>query len=271
MRHGHGHEPGFEWRGREVSRLEGLSDAVFAFAITLLVISLEVPDTVHAMVVAMRGFVGFAFSFFLLYRLWVTQYRFFRRYGLEDATTIRLNGVLLFMVLFFVYPLKFLTARLTEWAAEHGWRELRPHYLHEVLGSGDGRALILFYFWGSAAVLGTLALMYRHAYSRRHALRLTPHEAHRTRTAYQRLFLGAAVGAVAPIGTLSVFVDDTRLQLLGAAVEYASLAAIVVGIVRSRRARAPHADEPYAAPDVTAPDATTPDASARDEAKEPVA
>ena len=31
-----GHEAGFEWRGREVSRLEGLSDAVFGFAITLL-------------------------------------------------------------------------------------------------------------------------------------------------------------------------------------------------------------------------------------------
>lgn len=33
----------FRWRGREISRIEGLSDAVFGFAITLLVVSLEVP------------------------------------------------------------------------------------------------------------------------------------------------------------------------------------------------------------------------------------
>jgi uncharacterized membrane protein len=31
--------------GREVSRIEGLSDAVFGFEITLLVVSLEVPNT----------------------------------------------------------------------------------------------------------------------------------------------------------------------------------------------------------------------------------
>ena len=32
-------------RGREVTRLEALSDAVFGFAATLLVVSLEVPQT----------------------------------------------------------------------------------------------------------------------------------------------------------------------------------------------------------------------------------
>jgi hypothetical protein len=31
----------FRWRSHEISRIEGLSDAVFAFAVTLLVVSLE--------------------------------------------------------------------------------------------------------------------------------------------------------------------------------------------------------------------------------------
>ena len=40
----HAHKPHeFRWRSREISRLEGLSDAVFGFAITLLIVSLEVP------------------------------------------------------------------------------------------------------------------------------------------------------------------------------------------------------------------------------------
>ena len=38
---------GFRWRGGETTRVEGVSDAVFAFVITLLVVSLEVPRTFH--------------------------------------------------------------------------------------------------------------------------------------------------------------------------------------------------------------------------------
>ena len=47
-------------RHRDVSRLEGFSDAVFGFALTLLVVSLEVPETMDALRTQMRGFVPFA-------------------------------------------------------------------------------------------------------------------------------------------------------------------------------------------------------------------
>src|SRR5215510_1225892 len=101
------HSSRFEHYRREVSRIEGFSDAVFAFAVTLLVVSLEVPRTFHELSLAMREFFAFAICFALLFQLWWRHFNFFRRYGLEDAPTIALTAVLLFVVLFYVYPLKF--------------------------------------------------------------------------------------------------------------------------------------------------------------------
>jgi len=100
------------FRNREISRLEGLSDAVFGFAITLLIVSLEVPKTSGELIETMRGFVAFAFTFFILFTIWHRQFTYFRRYGLEDTVAITLNGALLFVVLFFIYPLKFLATYL---------------------------------------------------------------------------------------------------------------------------------------------------------------
>ena len=89
----------FRWRSHEITRIEGLSDAVFGFAITLLVVSLEVPKTFSELLEAMRGFGAFAICFTLLFTVWYNQYKFFRRYGLRDTVTVVLNGALLFVVL----------------------------------------------------------------------------------------------------------------------------------------------------------------------------
>lgn len=98
----------FRSRGAEVSRLEGFSDAVFGFAITLLVISSRAPDTSVELLAMVHGVLPFIASFTVLFVLWRAQFDFFRRYGLEDRRTIRLTGVLLMFVLLAVYPVKFL-------------------------------------------------------------------------------------------------------------------------------------------------------------------
>src|SRR5271155_944063 len=101
-------EANFRWRGGDITRLEGFTDAVFAFAVTLLVVSLEVPRTFTELIAVMKGFVAFAICFAVLVHVWYCHYKFSRRYGLQTVYTIVLNSALIFVVLFYVYPLKFL-------------------------------------------------------------------------------------------------------------------------------------------------------------------
>ena len=102
----------FRWRGGEITRLEAFCDVVFGFAITLLVVSLEVPRTYAQLIHDLRGFLPFAVCFAQLVMIWRAHYRFSRRFGLEDPYTVFLNIVLLFLVLFYVYPLKFVFTQL---------------------------------------------------------------------------------------------------------------------------------------------------------------
>ncbi len=60
---------GVPWRSHEVSRIEALSDAVFAFAVTLLVVSLEVPATFAELWIKLHGFLAFGISFAMLFHV----------------------------------------------------------------------------------------------------------------------------------------------------------------------------------------------------------
>jgi hypothetical protein len=163
---------GFRWRGREVSRLEALSDAVFGFAITLLVVSLEVPRTATELFVAMRGMASFAACFALLFMVWFHQYRFFRRYGLNDTLTLVLNGVLLFVILFFVYPLKFVFGILLGVIMGQQLWQQRPDGATPVLTMDQWPAVMMIFAAGYVAVFGLFALLHVHAWRLRDALEL---------------------------------------------------------------------------------------------------
>lgn len=103
---------GFRYRGVESSRLEHLTDAVFAFAITLLVIASEVPKTYVELQASMYGFLGFIACILLLLGIWSNHSMFFLRYGMQDAKTKTLNFLFLFVLLFYIYPLKYLFSYL---------------------------------------------------------------------------------------------------------------------------------------------------------------
>ena len=185
----------FRMRGRDVSRIEALSDAVFGFAITLLVVSLEVPQTFDALMEMMRGFAAFAVCFAMLVLVWYQQYKFFRRYGLNDALTFVLNAALLFVVLFYVYPLKFVWTLLVNMALGVDNRVRLPtgEMVAAVERSQMGKMMIVFSI-GYVAVFGVFALLYRRAYAKRDELELNPLEVFDTRTELWENVLHVCIG-----------------------------------------------------------------------------
>jgi low temperature requirement protein LtrA len=191
------HEPvdGFRWRSHEITRVEGFSDAVFGFAITLLIVSLEVPKTSTELLATMRGFSAFVVTFMILAGLWYAQHTFFRRYGLEDRVTVILNLVLLFTVLFFVYPLKFLFSMLLTDPQMKGTIHTE-HGLEPVVLAAHKPWLFVIFALGFIAVFTVFFLLFRHAYKQREALGLNEFELYETEHSMRRMKLSIAVGVM---------------------------------------------------------------------------
>jgi hypothetical protein len=185
----------FRWRSREVSRLEGLSDAVFGFAVTLLIVALEVPKTSAELLETMRGFVAFGITFALLYLLWYRQFLFFRRYGLEDRPTVALNGALLFVVLFFVFPLKFFLGVLVDRLMGGGKTIRLPSgEVERIIQPGHLPLMLMIYGAGFAAISVIFALLYAHAYRKREELDLNELEVFDTRRSLEGILHSVGVG-----------------------------------------------------------------------------
>lgn len=198
-----GETRGFRWRAGEVSRLEGFTDAVFAFAVTLLVVSLEVPRTFGELMVAMRGFLAFAICFALLFLIWYEHYVYSRRYGLDDTTVVWLNGTLIFVVLFYVYPLKFAFTMLVDGIMGFPM-EVRTASgaMEPVIRQSDGPALILIFGAGYVAVFTVFALLYVHAWRKRKALELTELETFDTRAGLSSAVVTGSIGVLSIVITL---------------------------------------------------------------------
>lgn len=189
-------------RGRDVSRLEALSDGMFAFAATLLVVSLEVPRTYPELVANLRGFLAFGVSFTVLVMIWWIHNKFFRRYGMQDPTTMVINSVLLFVVMFYVYPMKFMFTALASLVGLHGGEAV-------VLRRSETGPLLAVYGLGFLAIFACFSLLYLHAWHRRDDLGLDALEAS------EALFWSRHYLIFTGVGILSVI-----LALLGVGVRY---------------------------------------------------
>lgn len=190
-------------RGASPGRLENFSDCTFTFAVTLLIFALEVPKTFPELLKIMPGFFSFAACFAILCTLWYRHVQFFQRYGLTDRATVSLNAAFLTLVLFFLYPLKFLMntvfgvlgyslVRLFA-AATHTPKPPRPMLMRS---APLMPRVLAIYLVGFAAVSVVYALLYRHALAKRRELELSPFEEAGTRDDAQLWAFSAFLGSL---------------------------------------------------------------------------
>ncbi len=202
-------------RKHKISRLEEFSDAVFGFALTLLVITSSVPRSYAELVSLIQGIPAFACCFALLVWIWYEHDSFFERYPLQDGTTFVLNSALLFTVLLYIYPLKFMF----------------DSFMREVFGLGSNSTLVrmslgelarasTLYGFGFFLLMGLFALMYLNAYRRREQLELDVLGAFDARALAGHHLVSAGVGLFAMFFALLgprelAFLSPSSFALMG--------------------------------------------------------
>ncbi len=170
---------GFRIRGGQSTRTDAFVDAAFAFAVTLLIISIgHVPASVAELVQALRGVPAFAASFFVIGRLWQAHRNWSRHYGIEDGVATRLSLALVFMVLVYVYPLR-MVAELTLAGISNGALAEAPVEINSV---AELRTLYVVFGVGYMLTAFIFLALYRHALALADALELSAAERIRTRT-----------------------------------------------------------------------------------------
>lgn len=193
-------------RPGDPTRLEGFSDAVFGFSLTLLAFSLEVPRSIAELeLLAVAQLVPTLAAFALMCWIWAEHNAFFRQFGLQDGTTIVLNAALLFLVVFYTYPLKFMAVYLWMIVARgFGWDGIASAIVAS--GSleagargahGNDFALMLIYNLGFIALFSIFALLYRHAFRQKAPLGLDPLALFDARARQRGHLISIAIGVVA--------------------------------------------------------------------------
>ncbi|HOX82129.1 MAG TPA: TMEM175 family protein [Chryseolinea sp.] len=186
----------FRFRGEEPGRLENFSDAVFALAITLLLISTTPPNNFEQIKRFLWDLIPFCMCIALILLIWFEHFIFFFRYGMRNGKIVMLNTLFLVIVLFYVYPLKFLTKLFL---FIPGYLFNQENLLTELKGMISGRDvgdLMIIYGLGATGVFSVLALMYRNAFQNADALELNEIERFDTRMSIRANVLMGSVPLV---------------------------------------------------------------------------
>lgn len=162
-------EDGFRLRGYQMTRLETLTDAVFAFAITLLVISVgTIPSNITELIAALKGAPAFLLASSAILLFWSTHRSWSRNYGMGDNISQLLTFGLIFTVLIYVYPLRLMASSLL--ALMSG--DYFPSEF-SITNMNDAAVLFIIYGAGFTAISSLFTLLFYRAYSHQEILNLS--------------------------------------------------------------------------------------------------
>lgn len=204
------HDPNFDWRGRDVTRIENLSDIVFALALGMLVSSSTPPQTFSDLTGFLWNIIPVSAAFAMMLLIWNAHFVYFRRYGLSDGRIIFLNACLLLLVLFIAYPLRFVFDSLFAFVLlTLGMPE---RILAMEVDFTQSSKIVGIFAAGYAAIFLVFSQMYAHALKNQHLLGLSDTETQLTRLSVAKFYVQIAISFLvlgsalfSPLGAFSGF------------------------------------------------------------------
>jgi uncharacterized membrane protein len=182
----------FRLRGLEMTRLEAFTDAAFAFAITMLIISQAgIPSSVSDLLGALKDIPAFLASFAAIASFWYAHRQWSRYFGLEDGVSILISLGLIFVMLVFVFPLKMVFSAMFNWFTG-GWLPTS----FELESVSNLPVLFVIYGLGFTAVSSLIGLLYYRTLRMADRLALDPLERLRTRQQITSFGVMAVTGFV---------------------------------------------------------------------------
>ena len=221
------HDPHFRWRGQAVTRIENLSDIVFALALSMLVSASDVPENWTELNAHLINIIPVTLGFALLLSIWHSHFTFFRRYGVADRFIVFLNATLLLVILFIAYPLRFIFDGLFAYvlgAVNGDWSRMAKLGLIE---AGHAATIMAYFTIGYTVIFILTSSMYTHAMRNADRLKLSPAERIITRRSIWRYRIEIGLGILATVCALFTFLGPFAGFLLSLNI----LAAAIVNLI----------------------------------------
>lgn len=193
------HDPRIHYRGENPSRLDNLTDGVFGIAITLLIFNLSNPNSFEDLITFTKTLPAFLISIGFLVMICKEHLRFSEIYTLQDIVLVIYNTLFIALIIFYVYPLRFLTLFLTNFFFDTN--------IDVRIKGSQVPELMIYYGFIAFALYFILFLFYHRAHQLRDKIKLNEFEVLYTRLQRKRFILMFAIPLLSIVATfiLSLF------------------------------------------------------------------